>query len=197
MKYNLEFSRKGISNVFGRLDRINRKLKKELLLSPDDIVLNIGCDIGGFVNYLHPFCKKIFGIDINMDAITRSQNNDLVIMDARRLAFPNAYFTKIVTSMTIEHISNLRKVFEEINRVLKPEGFVVLHYPWELFRGAGTMRNAWIFYKNPFKGYLLHVNKLSHKKIERLIIETDLEVFKKKMFFDPQLGYITILRKRI
>jgi len=36
MKYDFQFSRKGIYNAFGRIDRINKKLKKELILSSND-----------------------------------------------------------------------------------------------------------------------------------------------------------------
>ena len=196
MKYDSTFSRKGILSIFGRLDRINRKLKRELMLSFSDVVLDIGCDKGDLVSFLRPFCKKIIGIDINKEVIERSKNKDLMVMDARKTNFPDNYFTKIVSSMTIEHIPDLKKTFEEIDRIIKPQGLVVLHYPWELFRGMGTMRNAWIFYKNPFRGHLLHVNKLNHKKIEKLIKGTNLEIIKREMFFDPQPGYITVLKKK-
>ena len=137
MKYDSTFSRKGILSIFGRLDRINRKLKRELMLSFSDVVLDIGCDKGDLVSFLRPFCKKIIGIDINKEVIERSKNKDLMVMDARKTNFSDNYFTKIVSSMTIEHIPDLKKTFEEIDRIIKPQGLVVLHYPWELFRGMG------------------------------------------------------------
>lgn len=197
MKYDLKFSERGICNAFGRLKRINKKLKQELKLTSNDVVLDIGCDKGDLVSYLRPFCKEVVGIDINEEAIRNSNVQNLKMMDARETDFPNYYFTRIVSSMTIEHIPNIKKFFKEIDRILKPGGLVVLHYPWELFRGMGTMRNSWIFYRNPFKGYKIHINKLNHKKISNLIKGTNLKIIKKKFFFDPQPGYITILIKRL
>lgn len=195
MKYDLKFTQFGICNAFGRIERIMKRLKKELKLTMDDAVLDIGCDKGDMVAFLRPHCKKIVGIDINKDAINNSKIPNLKVLDARETNFPNNYFTKIISIHTIEHIPNLKKLFREIDRILKPNGLVVLHYPWELFKGMGTMRNAWIFYKNPFKGYKIHINKLNHKKIGILIKGTNLKIIKKMFFFDPQLGYITVLKK--
>lgn len=196
MRYDLKFSRSGIWNAFGRIKRINEKLKQELQLKHSDIVLDIGCDKGDLVSFLQPFCRKIIGIDVNEGAVKNSQVTDLKFMDARETNFPENFFTKIVSCYTIEHIPNLQKLFEEIDSILKPGGLVVLYYPWELFRGMGTMRNAWIFYRNPFKGYKIHLNKLNHNKIKHLIKGTNLKIFKKKFYFDAQPAYITILIKK-
>lgn len=195
MKYNAQFSSCGIWNGFGRLGRIRKRLKEELHLTKDDIVLDIGCDKGDLVQYLLPHCKSVFGIDVNREAIHDSTVPNLIIGDARRTDFPNGYFTKIVSSHTIEHISDLPSLFREIDRIIKPGGLIVLYYPWELFRGMGTMRNSWIFYRNPLKGYKIHINKLNHNNIRQFIEGTHLKIIKRKFFFDPQPGYITIVTK--
>ena len=195
VKYDLRFSQLGISNTFGRLKRINERLRRELQLTPHDVLLDIGCNAGDLVSYLHPVCRQVTGIDINEEAIRHSKVAGLYVMDARHTWFPEAYFTKIVSSHTIEHIPNLEALFQEIDRILRPGGVVVLLYPWELWRGMATMRNAWIFFRNPFKGYKFHVNRLNHRKIARLISETRLKIWRKTMHFDPWPGYITTLMK--
>ena len=195
MKYDLNFSKNGISNFFNRIDRINKRLINELKPTKTDIILDIGCDKGILVSCLKNYCPDIIGIDINKEAIENSNMKELITMDARKIEFSDNYFTKIVSSMTIEHIPNLKYVFKEIDRVLKPGGLVILHYPWELFKGMCALRNALIFYKNPFKCCKIHVNKLNHKKIERLIRNTKMKIIKKTFIFDPQPGYITILKK--
>lgn len=195
MKYDAQFSEIGINDAFGRLGRIRTMLKKELTLTKDDIVLDVGCDKGDLVSFLRPHCQEMIGIDINKDAINESSIPNLTVVDARETDFPDNYFTKIVSSHTVEHVPNLIKLFREIDRITKPHGLIVLYYPWELFKGMGTMRNAWKFYRNPFKGYKIHINKLSHNKIGKLIQGTNLKIIKRKFFFDPQPGYITILRK--
>lgn len=195
MIYNKDFSKRGIANTFGRLARIRKKLTSELRLTPDDIVLDVGCDKGDLVAYMRPHCREVFGVDINEETIRDSNVPKLKVADARETDFPDEFFTKIVSSHTVEHVTDLPRLFRELDRILKPGGLVVLYYPWEPIRGIGTIGNAWKFLGNPFLGHKIHVNRLSHRKIGKLIQGTRLKILKKKLFFDPQPGQITILTK--
>jgi len=195
MIYNKDFSKRGIADTFGRLARIRKKLVRELRLTPEDIVLDVGCDKGDLVAYAQQHCGEAFGVDINEETIHDSNTPNLKVADARKTDFPNEFFTKIVSSHTIEHITELPMLFKEMDRILKPGGLIVLHYPWEPIRGIGTIGNAWKFLGNPFLVHKIHVNRLSHRKIGKLIKGTRLKILKKKFFFDPQPGQITILTK--
>ncbi|UCH78303.1 MAG: methyltransferase domain-containing protein [Candidatus Coatesbacteria bacterium] len=186
----------GVWGTSGRRERINNKLREELRLTLDDVVLDVGCFDGDLVSYLRPFCRRTVGIDVNAEVIRASAVEGLHVMDARKTDFPDGYFTKIVSSHTVEHVTDLPALFREIDRILQPGGEVVLYYPCELWRGMGTMRNAWFFYRNPLKGYKIHVNWLSHRRIAELIRGTALEVCRRRFYFDPQPGYLTVLKKR-
>jgi MoaA/NifB/PqqE/SkfB family radical SAM enzyme/SAM-dependent methyltransferase len=174
----------------------HRRLTRELKPARDDVVLDVGCNFGALVSYLRPFCRKVVGIDVNAEAVRSSAVEGLLVMDGRKTDFPDGYFTKVVSSHTIEHVTDLPALFAEIERILRPGGEVVLYYPCELWRGMGTMRNAWFDYRNPFMGYRIHVNWLNHQRVARLIRGTDLEVYRKRFYFDPQPAYLTVLRKR-
>lgn len=187
----------GVWEPFGRREKIKRKLREELRLSPDDVVLDVGCFDGELVSYLRPFCRKVVGIDVNAEVVRSSAVEGLLVMDGRKTDFPDDYFTKVVSSHTIEHVTDLPALFRELERILRPGGEVVLYYPCELWRGMGTMRNAWFFYRNPFMGYRIHVNWLSHRRVAELIRGTGLEVYRKRFYFDPQPGYLTVLKKRV
>ena len=196
MRYDLDFSRGGIWNGFGRLGRIRRKLKRELRLGPDDVVLDVGCNRGDLVAFLRPVCRRVVGIDVNEQAVHSADVDDLRLMSILETDFPDDSFTRIVSSHTIEHIRDLRGAFAEMSRILRPGGVVVLHYPWEIFRGMGTMRNAYRLFGDPFKGYRLHLHRLCHGKIRSLIRGTRLRIVGEKFFWDPQPGYITVLTKK-
>jgi len=195
MIYNKDFSKRGIADTFGRLARIRKKLVCEMLLTPDDVVLDVGCDKGDLVAYVQQHCREAYGVDINKETIRDSNTPNLKVADARKTDFPNEFFTRIVSNHTIEHITELPTLFKEMDRILKPGGLIVLYYPWEPIRGIGTIGNAWKFLGNPFLGHKIHVNRLSHRKIGKLIQGTHLKILKKKFFLDPQPGQITILTK--
>ncbi len=186
----------GVWEPFGRRERVRNKLKEELRLTPNDVVLDVGCYRGELVSYLRPFCRKVVGIDVNAEVVRASAVEGLRVMDGRKTDFPDEYFTKVVSSHTIEHVTDLPALFRELERILRPGGEVVLYYPCELWRGMGTMRNAWFFYRNPLMGYKIHVNWLSHRRVAELIQGTDLEISRKSFYFDPQPGYVTVLTKR-
>jgi MoaA/NifB/PqqE/SkfB family radical SAM enzyme/SAM-dependent methyltransferase len=173
----------------------HRRLARELKPATDDVILDVGCNFGALVSYLRPHCRKIVGIDVNAEAVRSSGVEGLLVMDGRETDFPDGHFTKIVSSHTIEHVADLRALFREMERILRPGGEVVLYYPCELWRGMGTMRNAWFDYRNPFMGYRIHVNWLSHRRVAELVRGTGLEIFRKRFYFDPQPGYVTVLRK--
>jgi MoaA/NifB/PqqE/SkfB family radical SAM enzyme/SAM-dependent methyltransferase len=174
----------------------HRRLARELKPARDDVILDVGCNFGALVSHLRPFCRRVVGIDVNAEAVRSSGVEGLLVMDGRRTDFPDGYFSKIVSSHTIEHVTDLPALFRELERILRPGGEVVLYYPCELWRGMGTMRNAWFDYRNPFMGYRIHVNWLSHRRVAELIRGTGLEVYRKRFYFDPQPGYLTVLRKR-
>jgi SAM-dependent methyltransferase len=195
MNYDLNFSKRGIWGGFGRLRRIRRMLTRELRLGPTDVVLDVGCDRGRLVESLRPFCREVVGIDINEDAVRDSSVAGLRVMDALATDFPDAHFTRIVSSHTIEHIADLHAFFAEMSRILRPGGRLVLYYPWELWRGMGTMRNAWLLFGNPFAGHRMHLHCLSPGRIARFIRDTDLRATGARFFLDPQPGFITALTK--
>jgi len=197
MQYHPDFSRAGIWNGFGRLGRVCRKLKQELRLGPDDVVLDVGCNRGDLVACLRPGCRRVVGIDVNERAVRSSDVDDLHVMSILDTDFPDDCFTRIVSSHTIEHIDDLGGAFAEMSRILRPGGLVVLHYPWEVFRGMATMRNAYRLFRDPFRGYELHRHRLCHGKIRSLIRGTRLHIVDRKFFWDPQPGYITVLTKSV
>ena len=77
---------------------------------------------------------KIFGIDMSEDTIKyakrRSEREgipcEFEVGNAEDLPYPDRYFDKIVCSCSLEHFKNDINALKEMNRVLKPNGIVVL-----------------------------------------------------------------------
>lgn len=190
--YNKKFSEQGIIYLFGRKIFETRKILELLNPQKSNIILEIGCNKGEFVEILKNYSPAVAGIDINIEAIENSNDENLKVMSAEKLEFKNSSFDKIVSSHTIEHILNLEKTFSEIERVLKPGGICVLIYPFEIVRGMNNFFSAWKMYKSPFASRKLHLHKLNPQKISAL---TKMAIIKKGLFLAPYPTYYTVLKK--
>ncbi len=109
-------------------------LASEAGIQPDDNVLDIACGRGAVT---FPIAKmlsakgKVTGIDISGPMIgncrnslnnTPLQNIDFRVMDAENLEFHDAVFDVITSGFGLFFLSDIAKGFNEIKRVLKPEG---------------------------------------------------------------------------
>jgi len=159
-------------------------------------ILEIGCGRGFFVKKIEKFTKFAVGIDVNPEAIKNSVSSKIKLADATNTNFPSASFDKIYSLHTIEHVPNLKKLFSEIDRILKPGGKVLLVYPWELIRGIGAIVAALIIFKNPFYCRKIHLHKIYPSKIKKIIKDSNLEHVESHFipFKFPQ--FFTILKKR-
>ncbi len=111
---------KTLENYFG-----NKKIKNLT-------VLDIGASTGIIDNYLSKYFKKVVGTDIDKDAILFAKKNfkgkNLVfkVEDAMKLSFKKNYFDIVICTHVYEHVPSLKKLFDEIYRVLKPQGVCYL-----------------------------------------------------------------------
>ena len=107
----------------------------EMLLpyAPFANLLDVGCgDLNNLITLQNMFGKG-FGVDIAIypnwellgDKINTYQHN----LDSEPLPFPNEKFDAVTILMVLEHIFDPFTVIEEIARVTKPKGYLVINVP--------------------------------------------------------------------
>ena len=95
------------------------------------VVVEIGCGLG-HLNGVHPNWR---GFEYSNTAVAMAKElygNTLNIFeaDARALPIESSTVDFIFSFATLEHIPEVEKAFEEIERILKPNGIVVLIPAW-------------------------------------------------------------------
>jgi ubiquinone/menaquinone biosynthesis C-methylase UbiE len=143
------------------------KLLKKLNLKKKIKILSIGAGTGEEVKVLKNY-GDVYIIDVNKEVINSmpKEYKNKFVMDARKLKFKNEMFDLIVALDVIEHIEGDIKVVNEIKRVLKKDGTILMSVP--AFQQIYSKHDA----------ILGHVKRYSKKEVRELFKE-----FKVKRLF--------------
>jgi ubiquinone/menaquinone biosynthesis C-methylase UbiE len=101
-------------------------------LLPNKVVLDIGCGYGRLSLIIKEKGCRVYGIDINKNAIKEAKNNPNLesvkfsVQDAKRTNFSNNFFDVVVSQAVLACMDKKerRKVLKEVYRILKPEGIL-------------------------------------------------------------------------
>jgi glycosyltransferase involved in cell wall biosynthesis len=90
-------------------------------------ILDVGC---GSSYILHAFPQTV-GVDVLHHKLrfARSMCSRLVNASVFNLPFPDAHFDEVICSQVIEHLPHDSKIFDELVRVLRPGGSLIIGTP--------------------------------------------------------------------
>lgn len=101
-------------------------------------LLDIGCGPGTISKELLEISNRVWGIDISQGMVDIANNifketkfNDRIqfeVGDAEKLRFPQEYFHAVVCVGVLRYLNSWERGLQEIYRVLKPNGVVVMTF---------------------------------------------------------------------
>jgi len=125
-------------------------------LQPSDAVLDMGCGPGGFLAAAAPYCGSITGVDIVPAFVEACGKTiqDRGLSHARTLLSPNGLvpsesgvFDAAIMVDTIHHCDDPGAVLDDVRRVLKPGGRLLIFEPNKANPALALMcaldRNEW------------------------------------------------------
>jgi len=98
-------------------------------------VLDFGSGLGCNLDNLKKFTRKIVACDISKKALSiskqkhGSKNISYILFNGVKLPFKNKTFDLIIVTEVFEHIPNYKEIIEEIRRVIKNRGFLIISTP--------------------------------------------------------------------
>jgi SAM-dependent methyltransferase len=131
-------------------------------------VLDLGCGTGYGTARIAGKCASICGVDISDEAITYATQKyhapnltyrTIRKIEDKRLPFADATFDVIISFQVIEHISDTETFLDEVCRLLKPSGLVIVATPDRSTRLLPAQR--------PWNRY--HVTEYSDSSLVKLL----------------------------
>ncbi len=147
--------------------------------------LDVGCASGFMISEIVSTFPNAnyFGIDIYDEAIEYAKKTypfiEFKVASASKIPFKNNYFDLILFYETIEHVENPKECLQEIRRVLKKDGILIL----TMDSGSLLFRLIWFIWEKS-KGKIWkgsHLHPFHHKELEHIIGDADFKI-KDKIF---------------
>jgi len=159
--------------------------------------LENGCGVGMYLQHLAPHTRSIIGLEYDperaREAYTHSQN--IINGASEHLPFTTGSFDVILSHEVLEHVRDDRRSMEEMVRVLKPGGVIVLFvpnlgYPYEThgvyWRGRYRFGNIPLVHYLParLRSQLApHVRAYSPKAVQRLFLGLPVNILEQRTIF--------------
>jgi SAM-dependent methyltransferase len=165
----------GATTMFTHFEGFAEKMVRHYTSSPDDLIIDIGCNNGLFLGYCKEKGARVLGIDPadNLTELAAKTGIDIVgeyfgTTTGKMVAqkYPGA--AVIVTTNTLNHIDDLHDFIGGIKLILGQDGIFVVEVPHALD----------LIEKNEFDTiYHEHVSEFSVRSLVELYRFFDLEIF--------------------
>ncbi|CAH8282839.1 methyltransferase family protein [Mariniflexile fucanivorans] len=182
-------------NVYHLVRKISLKQKLKLInkfSSEQKTLLDVGCGTGDFLQTAQQNNWMVSGIEPNQEArsIANKKTYNSVFDTEQLLKFEPKSFDAITLWHVLEHLPNLEEHIQILNKLLKPNGVLIIAVPNYKSYDATFYKEYWAAFDVP--RHLWHFNRTS---ISKLVSKISMKVVKiKPMYFDA--FYVSLLSEK-
>lgn len=145
--------------------RFNQKIRQIELIKRGGNLLDLGCGVGLFLESINDselFKWKLFGVDINEKLIKEAKTrldkkvSNLYSGILTSLGFKRHFFDCVVCLDVLEHDNLLESTLNEIKKILKPSGLLLIQSPNQRSVMAYLCGSLWDWWAVP--DHIFHFN---------------------------------------
>ena len=171
------------------------------------LVLDNGCGVGMYVEHLTPAAERVLGLEFDFERAREARQVSDQILNAagEALPFSNDSVDLILSHEVLEHVQDDRQAVEEMVRILRPSGRIVIFapnrgYPFETH--GIYWRGSYHFGNIPLVNYLPrswrnrlapHVRVYAPRDLSKLFDNLPVKVIKRGVVFG---AYDNIIARR-
>lgn len=110
------------------IDQLELSIIRPLAQQKD--VLEVGCGTGLLMKEIKESASSIKGIDISEQMLEKAKERGLDVQQgiAEKLPYDDDTFDLVYSFKVLAHVENIKEAMNEMNRVLKPGGFLVAEF---------------------------------------------------------------------
>lgn len=153
--------------IYNQVKKVNirKKFKVSCSYYTKPNLLDFGCGVGDFLHYAQQKGCEITGCDMSEDArkFASEKLGKTVVTPEEIFALPHSTFDVITMWHVLEHIDNLRFQVEQLHRLLKDNGRLVIAVPNYKSYDTEYYKDKWAAYDVP--RHLNHFHKESLQNI--------------------------------
>lgn len=175
------------------------------IIPPESIILDSGCGDGYGAFLLSKYVKKVIGIDLDRETISRARQNysgniRFDLYEGVRLPYEKSVFDIVTSFQVIEHVEDVDLYLREIKRVLKPGGRLFITTPNRVHRLRPGQEPWNIYHKREYDRKTLErtlKNVFGHVKLRGIRGNDELEKIEiKRVTKNRKLASLDFLKLR-
>jgi len=176
--YSHQENKKGfIPKIYEAVKKVNLKHKIKIATNGLEAgkLLDIGCGVGDFIHVAEAKGWKCQGVEPSEEAkeIARKRIKANIINSEAMETIPDATFDVVTMWHVLEHVDDLRWQVEQLQRLIKPNGRIVIAVPNYNSYDGQYYKEHWAAYDVP-----RHLNHFNKKTIVKIFKTKGLELVK-------------------
>jgi 2-polyprenyl-3-methyl-5-hydroxy-6-metoxy-1,4-benzoquinol methylase len=153
--------------IYNQVKKVNirNKYKTACCGYNSPTILDFGCGVGDFLHYAQQKGCEIMGCDLSEDArkLASEKLGKTIVTPEKIFALPHSTFDIITMWHVLEHIDDLKYQTEQLYRLMKDNGRLVIAVPNYMSYDAQYYKDKWAAYDVP--RHLNHFHKESLKNV--------------------------------
>lgn len=181
-KYYNEHYQSGRYRTYQNAYEIRKKLNKKRFeeikkYKPSGNHLDIGCATGFFLDVAKDNGLVVYGTELSQEAvmIARKRHKDIFNGTVEQANYQSEFFDLVTIYDLIEHVLDPTQTFEEVNRIMKKNGLVVITTP-DIKSWHAKILGKHFYQIDPFQ----HLFYFSPKSMKNIMAKTGFEIIEIK-----------------
>lgn len=176
--YSHQENKKGfIPRIYEQVKKVNLKHKYKLATQGKQVgkMLDIGCGVGDFLHTTESYGWQCIGVEPSEDAkaIARQRTTANILSSEELENLPDASFDVITMWHVLEHVDDLKWQVAQLQRLIKPEGRIVIALPNYKSYDGQYYKEQWAAYDVP-----RHLSHFNRSTIAKILTTNDLKLVK-------------------
>jgi 2-polyprenyl-3-methyl-5-hydroxy-6-metoxy-1,4-benzoquinol methylase len=107
-------------------------------LKSTDCVLDFGCGNGGMLRLIAQHVRRAEGVEVNATAAEIARSSGLMVHSSLETLPAGVVYDVVVSNHVLEHIRDVPSTLEQIKKLIRNEGLILLKVPMEDWRSADS-----------------------------------------------------------